>query len=204
MVFRPHRHAAPAGEHLWIGEGSGERGAELHELPDGPASFHHGDLRSSAAALWHPSYHFCAIHHHRSHHVFPICAQSQEKTPPQHIRERARPTHPGLRCWSALIPLCTCEMNVCPPLSFSNHIAIVHSQFSHSFQQNTACFRVFLLPAGPCPRVANRNPGEVEWGTRSPRWLSIQIQWCMQVKTLNTLTQLLWEHQSTRFANPEG
>lgn len=151
VVFWPDRHAAPAGEHLWIREGRGERGAELYELPDGPASFHHGDLRSSAAALWHPSYHFCAIHHHRSHHVFPICAQSQEKTPPKHIRERARPTLPGLRCWSALIPLCTCEMNVCPPLSLSNHIATVHSSLAIHFSKTQPVSEFSFCQQGHVP-----------------------------------------------------
>ena len=191
MVFRPDSHAAPAGAHLWVREGRGERGAELHELPDGPASFHHGDLRSSAAALWHPGYHFCAIHHHGSHHVFPICAQSQEKTPPQHIGEWAWPTHSGLRCWSALIPLCTCEWMSAPRLPSAILLQKSTPNLAIHFQHNTACYRVCSLPAGPCPRAVNKTSDEAKWGTRSPRCLSNQIQWCVQVKNRNTLRQLL-------------
>lgn len=111
VVFRPDGDPAAAGEHLRVGEGRGERGAELNELPDGPAAFHHGDLRAAAAALWHPGHNFCVVHHHGAHHVLPVCAQSQEKTPPRHIRSRHGP---HIRRFSAPIPLCTCEMNVSP------------------------------------------------------------------------------------------
>ena len=112
VVLRPDSDPAPAGEHLWVREGGGERSAELYELPDGSASLHHGHLRSTAAALWHPSYHFGVIHHHRAHHVLCVCAPSQEKTPPQHIRSTRGPTHSRVRCLPALTPLCTCEVNV--------------------------------------------------------------------------------------------
>lgn len=112
LVLRPDSDPAPAGEHLWVWEGRGKRGAELYELPNGSTSLHHGHLRSTTTALWHPRYHFCIIHHHRAHYVLPVCAQSQEKTPPRHIKEQTWPTHPSMRCSPALTPLCTCEMNV--------------------------------------------------------------------------------------------
>lgn len=91
MVLRPDSDPAPAGKHLRVGEGCGEWGAELNELPDGSASLHHGDLCATATALWHPSHHFCIIHHHWAHHVLPVCTQSQEKTQPRHIRGRHCP-----------------------------------------------------------------------------------------------------------------
>ncbi|XP_055358936.1 solute carrier family 40 member 1 isoform X1 [Betta splendens] len=91
LVLRPDRDPASAGEHLRVGEGRGQRCAKLHELPDGPAPLHHGDLRSAAAALRHPGHHLGPVHHHRTHHVLPVRAQSQEKTPPRHIRSERGP-----------------------------------------------------------------------------------------------------------------
>lgn len=124
VVLRPDGDSAAAGEHLWVGEGRGQRSPELHELPDGPAPFHHGDLGPTAAALWHPGDHLRLVHHHRPHHVLPVRTQGQEKTPPRHIkvgvgpRSPPNPTHTHVcthtRCFSAPIPLCTCEMKVSP------------------------------------------------------------------------------------------
>lgn len=167
VVVRPDSHTAPAGEHLWVREGRGERGAELHELPDGPASFHHGDLRSSAAALWHLSHHLCAVHHHRSHHVLPICAQSQEKTPPQHIGEWSWPTRTPrpemlissdstLHLWNECLPSPSPS-----PSSFSNLIAIVHSQFSHSFSVQHSLFQSLLLA---CRATSQSGKQDLRWG----------------------------------------
>lgn len=89
---------ASAGEHLRVRERCGQRRAELHELPDGSAPLHHGDLRSTAAALRHLSHHLCLIHHHRPHHVLPVRAQSQEKTSPRHIRSKHGP---HFQAWEA-------------------------------------------------------------------------------------------------------
>lgn len=137
LVLRLDSDPAPAGEHLWIREGCGERGAELYELPDGSASLHHGDLRSTATALWHPSYNFCIIHHHWAHYVLPVCTQSQEKTPPRHIRSRHGP---HIQAWDAYqhwVHSAPVKW-MSPSCSFSNLIATLYSRLSHSFQHNTA------------------------------------------------------------------
>lgn len=137
LVLRPDSDPAPAGEHLWVREGCCKWGTELYELPDGSASLHHGHLGSTATALWHPSYHFCVIHYHWAHYVLSVCTQSQEKTPPRHIRSRRGPR---IQAWDA----CqhwhhSAPVKWMPPsCSFSNLIATLHSWHSHSFQHNTA------------------------------------------------------------------
>lgn len=137
LVLRPDSDPALAGEHLWVREGCGERGTELYELPDGSAPLHHGDLRSTATALWHPRYHFCIIHNHWTHYVLHVCAQSQEKTPPRHIRSRHGP---HIQAWDAYQHwLHSAPVKwMSPSRSFSNLIATLHSRLSHSFQHNTA------------------------------------------------------------------
>lgn len=176
LVLRPDSDPAPAGEHLWVREGRGKRGAELHELPDGSASFHHGDLCPTATALRHPSYHFCIIHHHWAHYVLPVRTQSQEKTPPRHIRSRHGPhTQAWDACqhWLHYAPV----KWMSPSCSFSNLIATLHSRLSHSFQHNTASAcptSVAFFLQGRCAVAANKNSGEIEWETRSP---FVYISW---------------------------
>lgn len=137
LVLRFDSYPASAGEHLRVGKRRGKWCAELYELPYGSASLHHGDLCSTTRALWHPSYHFCIIHHHWAHYVLPVCTQSQEKTPPQHIRSKhglhfqARDAH---QHWHHSAPV----KWMSPSRSFSNLIATLHSRLSHSFQHNTA------------------------------------------------------------------
>ncbi len=176
LVLRPDGDPAPAGEHLWVRAGCRKRGAELHELPDGSASLHHGDLRSTAAALWHPRYHFCIIHHHWAHYVLPVRTQSQEKTSPRHIRSRHGPHIHACDAYQHWLHSAPVKW-MSPSCSFSNVIATIHAWLSHSFQHNTAgclshlgCF----LPAGPCATAANKNSGEIEWETRSP---FVYISW---------------------------
>lgn len=85
VVLWPDGDPASSRDHLWVRKRRGERSPELHELPDGPASLHHGDLRSPTRTLWHLSYHFCIVHHHRAHDVLHVCTQSKEKTPPGYL-----------------------------------------------------------------------------------------------------------------------
>lgn len=85
LVFRPYSDSTLTGNNMWIRAWGGERSPEFHELPDGPPALPHGHLCPSATTLRHSCHRLRSVHFHGTHHVLPVCQESQAETTHRYI-----------------------------------------------------------------------------------------------------------------------